>query len=446
MPSPTMRPVCFLAVFVALTGSFISGCGGSSSSSGSSGTPAAPSATNPFATTVFIGDSLTAGYQNGSLLDTQQPNGYGSLIATQANFSLTLPLIAPPGAPAVLQLTSTGFPPGIQQESGVTMGRDNASIQPTDLAVPGHKLHDLLNAAPTPAPTSDEDIITDLVLGFPIGNTNTQIQEAVALKPSTVFVWIGNDDALQADESGDPSSMTALSSFTSDYTQLMQTLQTTKANLIVANIPDVTAIPYLTPAATIINEIAMATGQPAAAIGTALGIGTGDLVNATGLSDIEAQIPSISMGGAPTPLPANAVLTAAEVTTVQATITSYNQVIQQQAAAVGATVVDMHTYFGTLAAGVPINGITATEAFLGGLFGLDGIHPTNTGYALLANQFLTATNTKFSLSTAMVDVSAVASKDPYFGPNIKPTAAVRIPTTAAQRSDDLITGWKRHRP
>src|SRR5215470_5309421 len=33
---------------------------------------------------VVVGDSLSAGYQNGSLLDSQQVNGYANLIASQA--------------------------------------------------------------------------------------------------------------------------------------------------------------------------------------------------------------------------------------------------------------------------------------------------------------------------------------------------------------------------
>jgi hypothetical protein len=80
----------------------IIGCGSSkgSNNSGGGGSTGTPS----FATTVVIGDSLSAGFQNGSLLDSQQPNGWASLVATQANFTLTLPLIASPGAPAVLKL------------------------------------------------------------------------------------------------------------------------------------------------------------------------------------------------------------------------------------------------------------------------------------------------------------------------------------------------------
>ena len=402
-----------------------------------------PSTANPLENVVFIGDSLTAGYQNGSLLDTQQPNGYANLVAVQAKSSITLPLIAPPGVPAVLQLTSIGFPPVVTASSGVSPGRDNPTAQPTDLAVPGHLLHDVINYAPTAIPTSGEDIITDLVLGFPLGNTKTQLQEAIALKPSTIFVWAGSDDALQADESGTPAAMTPISSFTSDFTQLMTTLKSqTAANIVVANIPDVTAIPYMTPAATVISEVASITGLPAATVGPALGLGTGDLVNAHGLTDLEAELKTIAGGGAPTPLAGGDVLTAAEIVTVQSTISSYNEVIEQQAAAVGATLVDMHGYFNKLTAGITINGYTATNTFLGGLFGLDGIHPTNTGYALLANQFIEQLNMNFSLSIPAVNVQQVASVDPYFGPNIKPTGMTRIPAVAARRSDLMISGWK----
>ena len=74
---------------------------------------------------VFLGDSLTAGYQNGSILDAQQPHGYAPLIAAQANLKIEPPLIAPPGAPAVLQLKSIGPPPVIVPMDGTTTGRDD---------------------------------------------------------------------------------------------------------------------------------------------------------------------------------------------------------------------------------------------------------------------------------------------------------------------------------
>ncbi len=432
------RSVRFLpAAGLVVLGGCLIACGGGSS--GSSPAPA-PSATPDFSKTVFIGDSLAAGFQNGSLLDTQQPNGWAPLVAKQANAAITLPLIAAPGAPAVMQLVSVGPPPVVTTASGISSGRDNTSAQPTDLAVPGHHLHDLINAGPTIAPTSKEDIITTLVLGFPVGNTNTQLQEAIALKPTVLFVWIGSNDALVADDTGSPASMTPIASFTSDYTQLMTALHSkTSARLIVANLPDVTAIPYLTPSAMILSEAAAQTNESAAQLGTALGLGSGDLVTAQGQMEVQTAISAIKNGKAPTPLDDAGVLTAAEVQQVQALEDQYNQVIAQQVSAVGGTLVDIHALFQKLDGGTTINGVNATTGYLGGLFGLDGIHPTNTGYALVANQFIDTLNAGLKTTLADVDVNTIASADPLFGPNIKPTGAgAHISAAAARRAGMLL--------
>lgn len=425
-------------------GWFGSGSGNNTASTGSTSSTGSGGSTPQFQNVVFIGDSLTAGFQNGSLLGTQQPNGYANLIAVQAGFGITLPLIASPGVPAVLQLVSIGPPPVVKQADGVSTGRTNGAAQPTDLAVPGHKVHDLLNYAPPAVATAGEDLITQLVLGFPLGNDKAQVAEAVALKPTTIFLWAGSDDALSADDTGMPSSMTSLSSFTADFTQIMTTLKATGANLIVANIPDVTAVPYMTPASTIIAEVAAATHLSTSAVASGLGLNNGDLVNAQGLTDSENEENTVAGGGSLTPLPDADVLTASEVGTVQNTVNSYNQVIQQQATAAGATLVDMHAYIATLQTGISINGTTATTAFLGGLFSLDGLHPTNTGYALIANQFIAALNTKFSMSIAPVNVSAVAAVDPLFGANIKPTGSLRIPTSAAVATRHVMQQWYAH--
>lgn len=419
-------------------------CGGGSSKT-SAPAPTPPPPAPSFANTVFIGDSLAAGFQNGSLLDTQQPHGWAALFTQQANAAITLPLIAPPGAPAVMQLVSVGPPPVTTTASGTTSGRDNPSQQPTDLAVPGHHLHDLINAAPTAAPTSKEDIITTLVLGFPTGNTNTQLQEAIALKPSALIVWIGSNDALVADSTGMPSSMTSLASFTTDFTQLISTLRSqTSATLIVANLPDVTAIPYLTPAATVLAQASAQSGVPAAQLATALGLGTGDLVTAQGLSEVQSALKNIASGQAPTPLDDAGVLTAAEVLQVQALEDQYNQVIAAQTMAVGGTLIDIHAFFQKLNAGVTINNVNATTAYLGGLFSLDGIHPTNTGYALVANQFIDTINASLKTTFADVNMSAIASTDPLFGPNIQPNASgAHISADAAKRAGLFLRGRSR---
>ena len=437
-PVRSAAVLCAAVFFTVFTFS-VAGC--SNGSVTSTGTTPPPAASTPdFTNTVVIGDSLSAGFQNGSLLDTQQPNGWASLVAKQLNATLTLPLIAAPGVPAVTELVSIGPPPVTKTASGTSTGRDDSSVQPTDLAVPGHHLHDLINAAPTALPTTSEDIITNLILGLPAGNTNTQLQEAIALKPTTLFVWIGANDALVADDVGNASTMTGIASFTADFTQLMSTLHSkSSARLIVANLPDVTAIPLLTPADTIVGEVAGETGQTAAQVASELGITTGDLVTGTGLSEVKSAVAAIKSGGTVTPLDDAGVLTAAEVQQVQALEAQYNQVIAQQVAAVGGTLIDLNSFFQKLSAGMTINGVNATTAYLGGFFSLDGTHPTNTGYALVANAVIDGMNAALKTTIADVDVSAIATADPLFGPNIKPTANVaHISAEAAARAGLIL--------
>ena len=120
----------------------------------------------------------------------------------------------------------------------------------------------------------------------------------------------------------------------------------------------------------------------------------------------------------------------------------YNSAISQEVSAVGGILIDIHSYFQTLQSGIVINNYKANPGFLGGLFSLDGVHPTNTGYALVANQFIDALNSTANTNITEVNVSAVAAADPLFGLNVTPGEAVGIPLNAARRIDALIKGCK----
>ncbi len=447
------RGAAFFAASLAL-----SGCGVSPVPTTVSG-PATPAArpeavtasANPFRKVVVLGDSISAGFQNGSLLDAQQPNGWASLVAGQAGFQLKLPLIASPGLPAVYQLVKGSLPPVLDQASGSSIGRDDPSQQPDNLAVPGYFLSDILNTAPGSTapgaqPATATQTMANLVLGYPAGATGTQVQQAIARKPSTIYLWIGNNDALCADGLGDPNAMTPVATFRSQFTQLMATLKAgTSAHLFVANIPDVTEIPYMTQASEILTELEEAYGVPVAVSSALLHISAGDLVNWYGLADIKADVDLAKTGKFPDPVSPSKVLTAAEVAQVRATTEAYNQVIAEQVAAAGGTLVDVHGYMDSLAAhGVTIGKYQATTWYLGGIFGLDGIHPSNTGYALFANLFIASTNATLGTSIAPVDVAAVAAKDPYFGANrgvvALPYARPHMTPAAGKAADAVIFG------
>jgi hypothetical protein len=70
------------------------------------------------------------------------------------------------------------------------------------------------------------------------------------------------------------------------------------------------------------------------------------------------------------------------------------------------------------------------------------VHPTNTGYALIANQYITALNSTANTNITEVNVSTIAAADPLFGLNVTPGEAVGIPLIAARRTDALIKACK----
>jgi lysophospholipase L1-like esterase len=378
---------------------------------------------------VVVGDSLSAGFQSGSLIESAQVNGYAALIAEQAGVQLPLPLIAAPGVPNVLRLVSPGPPPVIAPAPGVSPGRVDPFLQPFNLAVPGHRVQDAL----TTRPNLPVDSLTDLVLGFPrtyiLGQPPmSQVEQAETLAPTTVIVWLGNNDALGAALAGNPAFLTPVASFEASYTQVLNRLAATGATLVVANVPDVTVVPSLTPA----EEVAANVGLPLSVISPALGIGAGDFVTQAGLG----LIPGILANPATGPLPSGVVLTAAEAAAVRARVDIFNDIIAEQAAAHDAVLVDINALLDRIdERGYVVGGQRLTTDFLGGIFSLDAVHPTNTGYAVVANEFIHALNTQGAAGIPPVNVKSVQRDDPLVLPGIgKPASNLPLKRAAAIKS------------
>jgi hypothetical protein len=384
----------------------------------------APPGKADLSTLVVVGDSLSAGVQNFSLLDAQQPNGYAALIAAQAGVPLTLPLVPFPGAPNVLQLSSFGPPPVIQPAPGVlpAIPRDNPFVQPTNLAIPGITVEQALTLTPNPTASPTDPVAgwANIVLGFPTpflsaGPARTQIQQAVALNPTAVIIWLGNNDVLLPALFGGVA--TPLETFATAFNNVMLALSHTKAKLIVANIPDVTRLPYFTSAAALAQE----TGLPLKTVTSELGIGPADYLRPAAVPFAEqilhgapGPLSSYTCTGLPlSPSPAPCVLTAAEATQFKNTILLYNSVIDLEALLYGATLVDIHSLVDVVVTnGYKVGGYCLSPNFLGGLFSLDGVHPTNTGYAIIANTFIQDMNTTLSTGIPPVSVAQVLNNDP----------------------------------
>ena len=117
------------------------------------------------------------------------------------------------------------------------------------------------------------------------------------------------------------------------------------------------------------------------------------------------------MNGSLAPLPNSipqgpVVIRASKITQIRAAIQAYNSIIAQAAELEQRqTPVDIYSLVNDLAShGVVVNGVRLTTSFMGGLFSLDGIHPTNTGYALLANEFIKTMNRSLAAGIPPVSI------------------------------------------
>jgi hypothetical protein len=387
---------------------------------------AAPKQTADLSHLVVIGDSLSAGFQNYSLYDIQQVHSYAYLIATQAGVKMVLPLVPAPGVPNFLELINPGPPPLILPAPGVlpSIPRDNPLEQPTNLSVPGMTVSDALNKRPSPVIQNAIDAMANIVLGFPTpfvvpGPPQSQVEQAVALNPTTALVWVGSNDALLPALVGDLTALTPLDQFDASYRAILDAVGKTKAAIVTANIPDVTVVPYFTPAAT----IAAQSGAPLALVALKLGIGPADSVRPGALPLVQAILTGQSPGPLPFLCPANISglpvsqvpcrLTATDAIAYRLAIAAYNITIAIEAAKHKAVLVDIYSLVNELHEnGYQAGSKHLTTDFLGGLFSLDGVHPTNTGHAIVANQFIQTMNQKLATSIPAVNVLQVEQNDP----------------------------------
>jgi lysophospholipase L1-like esterase len=373
---------------------------------------------------VVIGDSLSAGFQNFSLFTSStggQTFGFAAVVAQQAGATLSLPTISYPGIPPALALSAGQ----IVREAG--LGSRINPAQATNLSVPGFTVGNAL-AYPFPGnPTTNTiDALSDTILGtppgpLPCGPIPTSLISwlplppaisslippgspyivsetacALVLQPSTVIVSIGSNDVLQALTLGAPPTTPAV--FQANYHLMIEALSLTRANLVVANVPDVTELPF------VVNSSAFMK-----LCGVPLPAGVAYVV-----PNLAATTFNVCTNNIPVPQSA--------ITSIQALVSQYNSIISSEVAAqnkrgVSATVVDVNGVLKTLSAnGYNLPGIHLTTAFLGGLFSLDGIHPTNTGYAILANTFISSINGALGTKIPLANIQSVASHDPLVFP------------------------------
>ncbi len=200
---------------------------------------------------VVIGNSLAAGYQSGALYASAQQYSFGNQIAKQVGTTYEMPLISDPGSGGRIEIKQLfPLPPVLTYNTNKGQPTNlNYPMPYNDLGVPGALLYDVMNATSSTTCASyvfsqQPNPFFDLILR----GQGTQFAQAKAMHPTFVILWIGNNDVLGFATSGGvaPNAPTPTPTFQYLYSQLADSVASLGAQVVVANIPEVTAIPYFT--------------------------------------------------------------------------------------------------------------------------------------------------------------------------------------------------------
>ncbi len=400
---------------------------------------------------VALGDSLTAGFQANCLVARNQRASYPAVIAHQlaiADFqqplvqelALTSPLVGTPCLGAVFVPPSTITVGAVSQ-----MGAPLNSLlgRPYDnLGLPGAHVDDLvdLTAANPNGDTADRfaALVLRNVPGSPFAGLNA-VTEANILAPDLITLWIGSNDVLPAALTGLALvgvTITPLPLFEAKYDEVLASVAGSGRTLVLANLPNVTAIPFTTRVPAFItipggrvgvlgpgNDAYPCTPVPPDH-GCSVPEGTLVMLPASSLLAQGIGVP-VALGGTGQPLPdgrfvppamveAGVLLYPDEVATINLYVNDYNAVIASRASDFG-PLVDIHSIFDDINAdGYHVGGLTLTSAFLsGGIFSADGFHPTPIGHAIIADEFIKVMNAELGTDIPRPDFSTV-----LFTPNV----------------------------
>ncbi|MCB0746811.1 MAG: hypothetical protein KDC90_05045 [Ignavibacteriae bacterium] len=414
-----------------------------------------------FTNFISIGNSLTAGYQSSALYESAQNYSFGKLIANQAQVDYVQPIISDPGIGGRIEAKSISpFVTSTQPlNAGQPTNLDYAGVY-NNLGIPGALLPDLLLAKNASSAIDKTNIFFDIVLR---NQDKTVLEQVISAQPTLATLWIGNNDILGYATSGGILPHTPVQTFGVLYDQLCGSLSQAEISVLLANIPNVSSIPFFTTVAPSVGlAIQAAKTENPSIVGLVYQVSTEYKIGISSIGDLLANKTMITLKGSgaaafigdtqglyystnkisipegintaypfgltpENPFPNQFVLDPDEQIEVSNVIGSFNATIATISEKYGFHLVDVNAFFNNVATnGYKANGVNFSTTFVtGGLFSLDGVHPTSQGYAIIANLFIDKINTDFGASIPKINVSEIPgslelAKKMEFGKNNLP--------------------------
>jgi lysophospholipase L1-like esterase len=402
-----------------------------------------------FSTYVAIGNSLTAGYSNGSLYRSGQVNSYPAMLAGQfalaGGGAFKQPLLPGesgwPIAPAAGRLPkrilgystdcmgNTSLAPVLYSGLADTAGsaRSIAAEGPfNNMGVPGIRCIDYGVAG-------YGSLNPYAARFFSNPGLQTPLEASLQLVPTFFTMWLGGNDVLGYATSGGSgvvggvglNDISPLPAFKATYEATVGALVKNGAKGVLINIPDMTALPYFTTISPKGLNLTATNAAMLSSLYAQLGISFQEGPNYFIIQDTTAPgglrqmkdgeyllltTPSDSLKcggwGSAKPIPQQYVLTLDEVNNISVATAAFNQVIEEVANKYKLALMDANMYLKTLKSGITWNGVTYTPTFAtGGAFSLDGIHLTERGYGLFANEVIRVINAHYKSTLPAVDIN-----------------------------------------
>jgi hypothetical protein len=413
--------------------------------------------TADFSNTIFVGNSLTAGFRDGELYQSGQMESFPSIIAQsliEAGFMTSFNQPFMPDEVGFGERLKLDYSADCTGEIGMgpvsygvapdlaSVGANIADFGPfQNLGVPGAQVGHLLY--------SGYAALNPYFGRFASSPNATILSEATAQNPTFTVLWIGNNDVLGFATSGgdDPTKpITPAGEFATYLDLVVQGLSANNAKGVMCNIPDVTSTAFFTTvpynAIPVTNEEdlnALNAGYAEYNAGVAQMVSLGYDVdsikwtlgaNALVIEDfnplleqlgyrrqikpgelVRLNIPQDSIKcygwGTLVPVPEKYILDEQELAEIEQATIAFNNTINSVAATYGWGVTDVNGILNNIAAnGLRIEGKNYTTTFVtGNLFSLDGIHLTGNGNAIVANEIIETINNTFNASIPKTMVS-----------------------------------------
>ncbi len=409
----------------------------------------AATGTANFKTLVAVGDSYGAGFESNSLNVHHSIYSWPAILARQVGLSICTvgssatdncfaqPIVSFPGIGPELQLMDIStYPPVITNAAGSGAPLNTTFGRPfNNVAIPGANVADTFTVTGTDAtPARGVQQLAKFILRGPV----TEVDAVLLQKPTFIAIWIGGNDFLGSATNGTVAGLTSVADFTTAYNLMLDKLSVSGAGMVVGTLPsNPAAVPFFNTVPTVLinpatrTPVLGPTGQPITLVGQVDGtppvgqllkgsfvtLPAGSLIGqGFGIPSALKPIldPTNKLPFFGTPLPDSVILTPAEQATLTQRISDYNAVIVAAAAKRNIPVADIKGLFDRFAAGISVGPFRLTSDYItGGIFSLDGVHLSDIGYTLFANEYIKAINSGYGTHIPVASVSAfMQNNDP----------------------------------